>query len=47
MFNKMAGFNQQKGFTLVEVLTVMLVLIAVASVTVETVQHWLFRDVMK
>lgn len=43
MFNKLAGFNQQKGFTLVEVLTVMLVLIAVASVTIETASTLAFQ----
>lgn len=43
MFNKLAGFNQQKGFTLVEVLTVMLVLVAVASVTVQTASTLAFQ----
>ena len=43
MFNKMGGFNQQKGFTLVEVLTVMLVLAAMASVTVETASTLAFQ----
>ena len=43
MFNTMSGLNKQKGFTLLEVLTVMLVLVAVASVTVETASTLAFQ----
>lgn len=43
MFNKIVKPNKQKGFTLVEVLTVMLVLVAVASVTVETGSELAFQ----
>lgn len=39
----MTGLDQQKGFTLVEVLTVMLVLVAVASVTVQTASTLAFQ----
>lgn len=43
MFNRMGGVKKQKGFTLIEVLTVMLVLVAVASVTVETASELAFQ----
>jgi prepilin-type N-terminal cleavage/methylation domain-containing protein len=36
-------FNFQQGFTLVEVLTVMLVLVAIASITVESTKDFVFQ----
>jgi prepilin-type N-terminal cleavage/methylation domain-containing protein len=36
-------FNLQSGFTLVEVLTVMLVLVAIASITVESTKDFVFQ----